>query len=67
MTSFQYQRGDIDWYCERRGGGPAVVLIPSGEGDCENFAAVAERLAAEFTVLTFDTPGFSRSTSRSAT
>jgi len=28
----------IEWYCERQGGGPDMVLIPSGEGDCENFA-----------------------------
>src|SRR5262249_208567 len=32
-----------------------------GEGDCANFELVAQKLAAEFTVLTFDTPGFSRS------
>lgn len=53
--------GGIRWYHELRGRGPAVVLIPSGEGDCGSFAAVAERLAADFTVLTFDMPGFSRS------
>jgi pimeloyl-ACP methyl ester carboxylesterase len=55
----QYASG-IDWYCELRGNGPTIVLIPSGEGDCENFTAVAEALADEFTVLTFDMPGFSR-------
>ena len=37
-------------------------MIPSGERDCGNFATVAEQLSSEFTVLTFDTPGFSRST-----
>ena len=62
MKSIQHRQGNIDWYCELRGGGPTVVLIPSGEGDCGNFGNVAEQLATEFTVLTFDTPGFSRST-----
>jgi pimeloyl-ACP methyl ester carboxylesterase len=46
---------------EQRGNGPHVVLIPSGEGDCGSFDAVAEYLASDFTVTTFDTPGFSRS------
>ena len=59
---FHHTVSPISWYCELRGSGPTVVLIPSGEGDCENFAAVAGALAHEFTVLTFDTPGFSRST-----
>lgn len=58
--AFRQLAGGIDWYCEMRGTGPAVVLIPSGEGDCTNFRVVAERLANEFTVLTFDMPGFSR-------
>ena len=59
--TFHHPSAGIEWYCELRGSGPAIVLIPSGEGDCGNFAAVAEALADEFTVLTFDTPGFSRS------
>ena len=51
----------IEWYCELRGSGPTIVLIPSGEGDCGSFAMVADTLAEDFTVLTFDMPGFSRS------
>jgi pimeloyl-ACP methyl ester carboxylesterase len=51
---------EIDWYYELTGNGPVVVLIPSGEGDCGSFQKVATSLAAEFTVLTFDMPGFSR-------
>ena len=60
-TVVRQQVGGIDWYCELRGRGPTVVLIPSGEGDCGSFATVADLLSAEFTVLTFDMPGFSRS------
>jgi pimeloyl-ACP methyl ester carboxylesterase len=35
--------------------------MPSGEGDCASFQTVAEALSNDFTVLTFDMPGFSRS------
>lgn len=63
---FSHSVAGIDWYCERRGEGPPVVLVPSGEGDCASFERVATELAAEFTVLTFDTPGFSRSRVRDA-
>ena len=51
----------VDWYYELRGEGPPVVLVPSGEGDCGSFEKVASALAQDFTVLTFDMPGFSRS------
>ena len=61
VRRFQHQAGGIDWYCEQRGDGPAVVLAPSGEGDCASFDRVAASLANDFTVLTFDAPGFSRS------
>ena len=60
-TGFRRQVDSINWYCELSGGGPIVVLIPSGEGDCGSFERVAASLSGEFTVLTFDMPGFSRS------
>jgi pimeloyl-ACP methyl ester carboxylesterase len=58
--SFKQRAGGIDWYCEERGEGPLIVLVPSGEGDCTSFEEVAAALSDTFTVLTFDTPGFSR-------
>jgi pimeloyl-ACP methyl ester carboxylesterase len=61
VTGFHRQVDSIDWYCELRGQGPTVVLIPSGEGDCGSFEKVAASLSGQFTVLTFDMPGFSRS------
>jgi pimeloyl-ACP methyl ester carboxylesterase len=59
--TFAQEAAGIDWYCEARGRGPQIVLIPSGEGDCGSFALVADDLARDFSVLTFDMPGFSRS------
>jgi pimeloyl-ACP methyl ester carboxylesterase len=61
VRQFQHTTDGIDWYCEQRGAGPPLVLVPSGEGDCSSFERVAAALADQFTVLTFDTPGFSRS------
>jgi pimeloyl-ACP methyl ester carboxylesterase len=48
-------------YYEVRGRGPAVLLIAGATGDCGPFARSAERLADEFTVITFDRRGNSRS------
>lgn len=62
MQSHIRTKDAIQWYCERQGNGPDVVLIPSGEGDCESFAKVANALATSFTVTTFDMPGMSRTT-----
>jgi pimeloyl-ACP methyl ester carboxylesterase len=61
LKTFSQHVSGIDWYCETRGRGPQIVLIPSGEGDCASFARVADDLAQDFSVLTFDMPGFSRS------
>jgi pimeloyl-ACP methyl ester carboxylesterase len=62
MKSYRHRVDSIDWYCESRGRGPTIVLIPSGEGDCGSFEKVAESLSPEFTIFSFDMPGFSRST-----
>lgn len=50
-----------DLYHEVRGQGPLVVLIPGAFGDAGQFRRPAERLADEFTVVTYDRRGFSRS------
>lgn len=41
-----------------------IVLIPSGEGDCHSLTTVAHLLSSNgpYHVLTFDMPGFSRTT-----
>lgn len=57
----------IEWHTETFSNKSAqeyVVLIPSGEGDCGNLTQVANMIASNgsYNVLTFDMPGFSRST-----
>lgn len=54
----------LNFYCEIRGRGPTIALVPSGEGDCGSFAKVADVLADEFTVFTLDMRGMSRSERR---
>lgn len=60
VKSFKQQVNGINFYCELRGSGPSIVLIPSGEGDCGSFSKVADALADEFTVFTLDMRGCSR-------
>lgn len=48
-------------YHERRGEGPPVLFIAGAMGDAGLFARVAEYLADEFTVVTYDRRGNSRS------
>ncbi|MEU6995742.1 alpha/beta hydrolase [Streptomyces sp. NPDC046465] len=47
---------------EVRGQGPLLLLIPGGTGGAASFDAVANGLAAEYTVATYDPRGMSRST-----
>jgi pimeloyl-ACP methyl ester carboxylesterase len=48
-------------YYERRGNGPAVLLISPGQGEADSFSRVADLLASDYTVLTFDRRGVGRS------
>ena len=50
-----------DLHHELRGSGPAVLFIAGASGDAGHFARTAERLADEFTTVTFDRRGCSRS------
>lgn len=51
----------IDFYCEMGGSGPAIVLVPDGCNDCGPFEKLMEYLSDEYTVITFDMRGGSRS------
>ncbi|MFJ4778214.1 alpha/beta fold hydrolase [Streptomyces sp. NPDC088762] len=47
---------------EVRGRGPLLLLIPGGAGGAASFDGIADDLAAEYTVATYDPRGMSRST-----
>ncbi|MFE2140803.1 alpha/beta fold hydrolase [Streptomyces sp. NPDC059456] len=47
---------------EVRGRGPLLLLVPGGSGGAASFDGVADDLAAEYTVATYDPRGMSRST-----
>ena len=53
-------------YYERRGDGPAVVLVSGATGDAGHWTMVAEVLSSTYTVVTYDRRGNSRSPPRSA-
>lgn len=48
-------------YYEIRGRGPALLFISGAAGDAADHAPTAELLAGEFTTVTYDRRGFSRS------
>ena len=48
-------------YYEREGTGPAVLFIAGSTGDAGNFSRAAALLADEFSVVTYDRRGNSRS------
>ena len=51
----------MEFYCELMGQGPTLVLVPDGGNDCGPYGKLMAYLADEFTVLTFDPRGGSRS------
>ncbi|WP_423068247.1 alpha/beta fold hydrolase [Devosia sp. CN2-171] len=48
-------------YYEVRGSGPTLLIIPGGPQDAGVFSDIAARLAAQYTVVTYDPRGNSRS------
>jgi pimeloyl-ACP methyl ester carboxylesterase len=61
MTSGVAQADGAELYFERRGSGPALLLIVGGGGDCGYFGRLGDALADEYTVLAYDRRGNSRS------
>ncbi len=61
FTSGLIDVGATKLYYEVRGSGPALLLITGGTGDAGEWMGVAPELAKEFTVVTYDRRGFSRS------
>ncbi len=61
MTSGVAQADGAELYFERRGSGPALLLIVGGGGDCGYYGRLGDALAGEYTVLAYDRRGNSRS------
>lgn len=49
-------------YYEVRGSGPVLLMMPGGPADAGNFRNIAEQLASDYTVVTYDPRGLSHST-----
>lgn len=52
---------DTDLYHERRGEGPPIILVPGGSMDGRFYEPLADILASDFTAVTYDRRGNSRS------
>jgi pimeloyl-ACP methyl ester carboxylesterase len=64
VTSGTAAADGADLYFERRGDGPPLLLIVGGGGDCGYYSAMADLLASEYTVVSYDRRGNSRSPRR---
>jgi pimeloyl-ACP methyl ester carboxylesterase len=61
MQSGMFNTGDVELYYEKRGEGPALLLISGAGGDAGYFSALADELESSFTVINYDRRGNSRS------
>lgn len=64
MQSGMFDVEGAQLYYEKRGSGPALLLIPGAGGDAGYFSGLADELSDAFTVITYDRRGNSRSTGR---
>jgi pimeloyl-ACP methyl ester carboxylesterase len=60
VTDFVVANG-ATFYYERQGAGQSLLFIAGSTGDAGNFTRAADLLADEFTVVTYDRRGNSRS------
>lgn len=60
MSSQTMARSGAEIYYEIRGAGPVLLLISVGNGDTVPYQSLANALADDFTVLTYDRRGFWR-------
>jgi pimeloyl-ACP methyl ester carboxylesterase len=62
MTAQRLAVPGANLYYEVRGSGPVLLMMPGGPADAGNFRHIAEQLAADYTVVTYDPRGLSHST-----
>src|SRR6202521_517024 len=62
MTAERLAVPGANLYYEVRGSGPVLLMMPGGPADAGNFRHIAEQLAGDYTVVTYDPRGLSHST-----
>jgi len=62
MTAERLAVPGANLYYEVRGLGPVLLMMPGGPADAGNFRRIAEQLAPDYTVVTYDPRGLSHST-----
>src|SRR6202035_5381623 len=62
MTAERLAVPGANLYYEVRGSGPVLLMMPGGPADAGNFRHIAEQLAPDYTVVTYDPRGLSHST-----
>src|SRR6202521_1083065 len=62
MTAERLAAPGANLYYEVRGSGPVLLMMPGGPADAGVFRRIAEALASDYTVVTYDPRGLSHST-----
>ena len=62
MTAQKLRVPGATLYYEVRGSGPVLLMMPGGPADARVFQHIAEALASDYTVVTYDPRGLSHST-----
>jgi pimeloyl-ACP methyl ester carboxylesterase len=62
MTTERLRVPGATLYYEVRGSGPVLLMMPGGPADAGVFRRIAEALASDYTVVTYDPRGLSHST-----
>src|SRR5438067_7477165 len=62
MTTERLEVPGASLYYEVRGSGPVLLMMPGGPADAGAFRRIAQNLASDYTVVTYDPRGLSHST-----
>jgi pimeloyl-ACP methyl ester carboxylesterase len=62
MRTSQLETPEVNLYYTVRGSGPMLLILQGGAGDADGSEALANELSGDFTVVTYDRRGLSRST-----
>jgi pimeloyl-ACP methyl ester carboxylesterase len=62
MITSQFETPEVNLYYTIRGSGPILLILQGGAGNADGSEALANELSCDFTVVTYDRRGLSRST-----